>query len=413
MFSGGAIGQVVAILTAPIITRLFTPEDFGIFALFFSIASLIGGNSQFAYHQALIIPEKEDVAHDLFVLSVVLTLIVSLLSLLILWVLPHSGLRVEWVHKLGIWTYWLPLAIFLIGINIILSCYSNRYKQYVTIAASTVTGNTIAPCSRIFLGILCGSSVWILVFTQLLALVAQVAVMLRKIADQVKDACKKATSFGWIQTSTSFRDFPFYSLPSNLLASIGVQMPTVIIAAMTSPAIVGFYAVANRLVSRPLLPIQEAVRQVYQRRVTEKLNAGENIQKEFVQITLVLFIIGLIPFGVIALWGTELFSLVLGNRWAETGRIAAMLIPWLYTSFILPPANAVLVVGRLNRFRLNYLAASTIIRIAALYFGMAGFGDPMHGLLLFSAISAVANLVLILFTYTRASRLNYGEPCDA
>ncbi len=413
VFSGGAIGQVVAILTAPIITRIFTPEDFGVFALFLSIASMVGNNSQLAYQQALVIPREEENAQDLFLLCMVFTLVISVLSGGIFWGLNRFGWQFGWVQKLDTWIYWLPFAIFFIGTNLTLSNYNNRHQKYVVLAASNVVVSSVSPCLRIGLGLLYGSSIAILVIAQIVAFFAQMATLLKSIITHAKLALKRFPKIDYVRTIFEFRDFPLYSMPNNLFTSFAVHMPVVILSTSFSSDIVGFYAIANRLILRPLLPIQDAVRQVYQRKVAENLNCGDPVKSEFVKITLALILIGVILFGILICWGKALFGFLLGAQWAKTGKIAVLLVPWLYTSFILPPTNAVLIVGRFNKFRLNFQVVATIIRLASLYYGLKNFADPIMGLLLFSIVSALANISLIVLTYMISGTLDNRKLIDA
>ena len=396
VFSGGAIGQVVTILTAPIITRLFTPEDFGVFALFFSIASMVGNNSQLAYYQGLVIPPDDDSAKDLLFLCLILTLLVSFISAGATFLVHQFCIETEWIARLDRWLFWVPVAVFLIGTNLSLGSYNNRHKKYLTIAGANISLNSVPPLLRIIAGTLYGSSVAILVFSQLIALVSQAIILCRTVIVNFYVSFTQLFSLRWLKPLKDYKDFPLYSLPSSLLASLAAQLPIVILSAATAPEFVGFYAVANRLVARPLLPLQDAVRQVYQRRVAEQINDGSNSRNEFLKITFVLFLVGLIPFGIIAFWGKEFFGLLLGSQWEETGRVAAVLVPWLYTSFILPPTNAILLIGRFNRFRLCYMSISTFLRILTLYYGLFYFDNSIFALFVFSALSACFNLLLII-----------------
>ena len=399
VFTGGAIGQLIVLITAPIITRLFTPEDFGIFALFLSIASMIGNNSQLAYYQAIVIPRKEETAQDLLILCIALSAIVSLASGVFFWGLYHFDANLSWVVTLNKWVLLFPLAIFIIGANLTLSSYNNRHKKYTAIATSNVVGNSLTPGIRIGLGLFCGSSVALLVLSQILALLIQSAIYLRATLLQVKTTIQRLHTFNWLANIGAFKDFPIYSFPSNLFASIGFQMPVIILAATTSPAIVGFYSLANRLVLRPLFPIQDAVRQVYQRKVAENINDNKNMQHEFLKITSILFLIGIIPFTVIGIWGKLLFGFILGVNWSSAGSIASVLSPWLFTGFILPPANAILLIGRHNRFRMYFQFVSISLRISILYFGLKSFAKPIHGIFSFSLSSALLNLLLIVIVF--------------
>ena len=56
---GSTLAQAIPIAITPILTRLYTPEDFGVLALFIAITSILGSVVNGRYEQAIILPKKE------------------------------------------------------------------------------------------------------------------------------------------------------------------------------------------------------------------------------------------------------------------------------------------------------------------------------------------------------------------
>lgn len=67
--TGVSIGQAIPLLISPILTRIYSPEDFGILALFLSIATLISVISSGRYEQAIMLPDTDEEAMHLTVIS--------------------------------------------------------------------------------------------------------------------------------------------------------------------------------------------------------------------------------------------------------------------------------------------------------------------------------------------------------
>src|SRR3990170_4352978 len=83
VMSGTAVAQIIGFSLTPIISRLFSPSDFGIFGSFNSMATIIAAGATLQYTQAIMLPkEKKDALH-LFFFSVLCTFAVGLVSLII------------------------------------------------------------------------------------------------------------------------------------------------------------------------------------------------------------------------------------------------------------------------------------------------------------------------------------------
>ena len=69
LLTGSTIAQAIPIAVSPILTRLYTPEDFGILALFLAIVSFIAIVFTGQYESAIILPEKYEDVINIFFLS--------------------------------------------------------------------------------------------------------------------------------------------------------------------------------------------------------------------------------------------------------------------------------------------------------------------------------------------------------
>ena len=54
--SGSVLGQAIIILGSPLLTRLYLPEQFGVFATFGAVLVVLGTLSALGYHVAIPVP---------------------------------------------------------------------------------------------------------------------------------------------------------------------------------------------------------------------------------------------------------------------------------------------------------------------------------------------------------------------
>src|SRR6056300_1116690 len=78
---GSTLAQAIPIAITPVLTRLYTPEDFGLLALFIAMISILSSIVNGQYEQAIILPKKEEDAINIAALSLLIAICFSILLL--------------------------------------------------------------------------------------------------------------------------------------------------------------------------------------------------------------------------------------------------------------------------------------------------------------------------------------------
>ncbi|MBK9590705.1 MAG: hypothetical protein IPO32_04080 [Crocinitomicaceae bacterium] len=80
LFSGGAIGQLVPLLFAPVILRLFEAEEMAVMDNFIALAGMIAIIAAGRYERAIVLPAEKSKAMNLVGIALRIILIVTVLS---------------------------------------------------------------------------------------------------------------------------------------------------------------------------------------------------------------------------------------------------------------------------------------------------------------------------------------------
>lgn len=85
VLAGGAVlGQAITVLVSPILTRLYSPEDFGVFGVYASILGIVTVIASLRYEYALPLPEDDAIAANILALCFLLLLgMTGLIALLV------------------------------------------------------------------------------------------------------------------------------------------------------------------------------------------------------------------------------------------------------------------------------------------------------------------------------------------
>ena len=83
LMTGTTIAQAIPIAISPILTRIYTPEDFGLLALFLAITIIIGSIANGRYELAIMLPEKDEDAINISALGFIISSSMSLILLIL------------------------------------------------------------------------------------------------------------------------------------------------------------------------------------------------------------------------------------------------------------------------------------------------------------------------------------------
>jgi O-antigen/teichoic acid export membrane protein len=126
LMTGTTIAQAIPIAISPILTRIYSPEDFGVFALFVAITSIFGTIANGRYELAIMLPKKDEDAINIFALGFIITTFISLLLLILVLIFQDKIVDILKNEDIRVWLYFVPLAVFFVGLYNILNYFNNR-----------------------------------------------------------------------------------------------------------------------------------------------------------------------------------------------------------------------------------------------------------------------------------------------
>ncbi|MDD3506007.1 MAG: oligosaccharide flippase family protein, partial [Sulfurimonas sp.] len=138
LMTGTTIAQAIPIAISPILTRIYTPEDFGVFALYVAIASILSVIATGRYEMAIMLPKKDEDAVNIVALSIIISFFVSFISLVIVFIFNAKITNILGNPEISNWLYFIPITVLLTGVYQSFNYWSNRKKQYKRLAISRV-----------------------------------------------------------------------------------------------------------------------------------------------------------------------------------------------------------------------------------------------------------------------------------
>ena len=339
LVSGTSIAQAIPVAVTPILTRIYSPAEFGLFAVYMALISIGAMIATGRLEMAVLIARKDSEALQLAVISFVISGIISLLALVAIAVWGQQIAALSGQPGLEKWLYIVPFSIFLFSVYKVLLHWLNRKKQYGLMSQNRVIQSGSISALQVAVG-LAPKITTGLAIADCLGRAVALLLILRRITATVKlPEFNRVRQYALIRR---YRKFPFLGSPASLLNVLSLQMPYVIIPAIFTSAIAGMYFLVFRVLMLPIALIGESMMEVFRSRAMEDLKEYGTCRPLFIKTLLSLTVIGLPPALLLILFGQEIFAFVFGEDWREAGLYATILAPMALFRLACAPLGGVL-----------------------------------------------------------------------
>lgn len=393
VMTGTAAAQILGFGLTPVISRLFSPSDFGILGSFNSIVTIVGAGATLQYSQAIMLPKVKEDASNLLLISCICTFAVVLLCLLIFVLAPSfvAGLmktKATWALAL------LIVAVLVSGLNESCQAWCVRVKAFKRTSASQVIRSLSSNGMQIGSGYLNTGAPGLVVSSIFADVVATTS--LARVA--FRDLRLVRGCINWKEVrrlAVEYRDFPIYSASTNVISSLSLGLPVLLLTHFYGIAVAGAYAFGSKILTTPMSFVLTALRQVLFQKAAETNNNGDRLMPLYLKITLGLFSLAILPAAIIFLWAPPLFAWVFGARWYTAGEFASSLTLWMVFMFCNVPAVLFARIIRIQRKMAVYDLTLLSLRATVLILGGI-YLTAVKTIMAVSILGAVMNIAFIV-----------------
>ena len=303
---GTGLSQFIPLLFSPVLTRVFSPFEFGQLAFFMACASIMTILSTGLFELAIMLPKKDRVSLNIIGLIVVSSLVFSVVVLLFLLFYLFIFGGIFYNKQDYKYLILLPLGIFFNAVFQAMNYWFNRKKQYKIINISKITQSTGTVFISIVLGFL-GYKNWGLIIGYVggtfLATLPFFFILYKRYS---------IISFAEIKQSAKlYSSYPKLMMPSSFVNTAASQAPIFFITHFFTKEIVGGFSFASRMLTAPVAVISTSIGQIYFKNISDiVILKGKRILPEFIKTTKILTLISLLIFVPIAFFGSTLFNFV-------------------------------------------------------------------------------------------------------
>jgi O-antigen/teichoic acid export membrane protein len=351
---------------APIITRLYSPEDFGVFAVFGALLAIVTVVVCLRYELAIVLPADRPTAIAVLKLSCYAAIAVAALVTLVIAIFGTGIARLTEITDYRSVLAYIPVALILAGLYRAASYWTIREQGFGYLSASKLSQSVPQTATQLIFGYLAFGPMG-LVIGDIVGKLGGNAMIWRGVSESIPANERKTDAISLKTAAGQYRRFPLISSWSAVINEVGSAVPTLLLASFFGPAIAGGYALVRRVIAIPMDLIGQSVVSVFVGEASRiHRDKQGNLRVTYLRYLRTLFLIGLGPAIALFVFGQSLFVFIFGSEWAAAGQYAQILSVGFLFRFAVSPLGQILTILERQDIQLQWDMARTILLIAAM-----------------------------------------------
>lgn len=376
VLTSGTLGaRAILALSLPVVTRLYSPDDFELLALYMAVLSLGTVIASLRLNMAITLPVEDGEAANLLTLSLMAAVGFGIMLSVPVIAAPDAIAGLLRQPDLQSFLWMFPVGVALAAVYQALQYWASRKRRFGLVARTRVARAVGGAGTQLGLGA-AGIAPFGLLLGHMIYSGLGSFSLARDLLRQDRAVLAAVSPAAMRRALSAYRRFPIWSVPEALANSAGVQVPVILIAAAAAGPEAGYLALAMQVMAMPMALVGQSVAQVFIAEAPERLRAG-TLPAFTRRTSLTLFKLGaavLIPVGLLS---PLVFPPLFGDEWGRAGEIVLWMTPWHILQFTASPVSTVLhVTGRL-RTAMILQVAGAVLRIGAVVTAAALAADSL------------------------------------
>lgn len=338
MLVGSVAGQAVSLLLAPVLTRLYSPTQFGYLSVYSAVLSIFGVVASLGLELAIPICMADVECANLLALNGLVLVGTTTLVALFAWLVSAHMLQVLWVGSLADYRWLLPIGFACLGGYYIMVAVATRGGEFRDIARTRISQGISGPVSQILLGLI-GVGAPGLVIGYVIGQSSGTLLLCNRLLVQQRVWLQQITWRGIAAMARRYNTFPLLASWARLLDMAGGGMALfVLVSACYSPEIAGFMFLSERVIARPLLIVSTSLLQVFTGEAGRAVTQDPVLlRRRFYQVVprqFLLVAVWILFANLLAGWA---FPLLFGAQWGDAvPYLRALSLSYLMMSVLHP-----------------------------------------------------------------------------
>ncbi|GHV09148.1 polysaccharide biosynthesis protein [Bacteroidia bacterium] len=395
LLSSNVLGQLIAFAAYPVLTRIYSEAEYGVFAAFMGVCTVLTTLGTGRYEEALVIAKDKKETISLLGFSLKFLFFFSLTIFIVLALFRNSVLFLFKLEALEAFWAYIPAVVFVTGLYYLLNNLATREKKFKQIAGSTLTQNIVNTVGKLLFGVFGLTHVG-QISSNLLAMIIG-NYPYRSLKNQVLAAIRGKRQ-DECQAALRYLDFPKYNMGRTFLSGFSINLPFLILIGFFGDAKIGLFSLAFTLLYRPLNLVANSLYSTLFENSTVTVRERKPFLPSLKKYWKYCFY--LIPFFILAfIIAKPLFGFIFGANWEESGTYFQYMLPWMFMGIMVSPLYFVPIIFYKQNQALLIEIIFLLFRFVALWTGIY-YQNFETGILLFAIVGFVLTAITFFWFYS-------------
>ena len=406
LVSGTGIAQLMPLITAPIVARLYSPVDFGTYAIFYSLVTIFIGMASLEYSHVIIVANSNENAILGIVLASLVTFMFTLFLLILILILPESLLMKLFGKEILPFLWVIPVTVFFSSINYLLYTWFLRIGKFKLLSINKIVLSVCAVVIQIGIGFLYLGAKGFIVANLISILISSILLAI-KFKPSIHFMQIKVSFDSLKSIAYEYRKFPLVSVWGNTLNIITLQIPQFLLNKIFDARVLGQYALAQRIISLPLGFVSSAIQDAFIQGASKENNENGNCIKSYKNTLKISSMVSFILLISCLTFVAPLFVFVFGPKWADSGIYVRVLALLFAVRFVVGPLSYTFYIKAKQHIDFLWQVGLFILTMITLYGGYywIEIKDPIYLLLFYAICLSLWYFINFWITYNIAKKI--------
>jgi O-antigen/teichoic acid export membrane protein len=327
---GTLVGRAIIVLASPLLSRLYTPADFGMRSVLFSVTTALIIVSALNYEAAIPLPKEDDMGIGVMAAAFALLALTTIFCATIVTFLGALIARLLGSPQLQRYLWLLPVGMGAGGTFFIVNAWAIRVGDFRGLAKRRIAQSIFQVTTQL------GVSAFVrgplgLMLGDCAGRAGGATSLLADSARYLKTRNLRISLENTTRAIVRYKRFPAFGLSSVLVHTSLSLLPPLLLTRLFGLQAAGWFALSYQVLGLTVELVGLGIAQVYLSHTAQLARTSPSAMRHLLfKMTRAMFIVGLGPLGLMALAGPRIFSIVFGSRWLEAGKYGQLLaLPFL------------------------------------------------------------------------------------
>ena len=339
LLMGSGVAKLIGLASTPLLTRLYSPEDFGVLSIYVALVSFLTPLLTLRYVLAIPLPKTDALAANIAALSSGVLSVMALLLSLLLWRAGEYFLNLMSMDALIPWRWMIVVGVVGAAIYEVLSMWATRKKDYRILAKTQFSQSVLGASIKLLLGVLALKPLGLLL-GQIAAQSAGIGTYLRHYWCDINRHAANVNCAKVMLVARHYISYPLFRLPSQILLVFSTQAPLLLVATFYGSQITGQLGLALMALALPVNLLGESMSKSFYAEIADIGRKKPDIVRRLTYlVTRRLFWLSILPALLLMVGGKWIFSKIFGHQWGMAGEFASVLAFYLVFQFVQKPVS--------------------------------------------------------------------------